>query len=42
MTSSEMTSLCEMLGFGEVICPENVGTIQGSHQVDDDAIVLQK
>lgn len=41
MTSSEMTSFCKMLGFSEVICRENVGTIQGSHQLDDDAMVLQ-
>lgn len=41
MTSSEMISPCEILGFGEVIWQESVGTMQGSHQLDYDAMQLQ-
>lgn len=40
MTSPQMTSFCEILGFGEVIWLQSVGTIQGSHQLDHDAMPL--
>lgn len=42
ITSCEMISLCEMLDFGEVIWLRSVGTIQGSHQLDHDSVLLQK
>lgn len=37
-----MTSLGKMQLFSEVICREKVGTIQGSHQLVDDAMALQR
>lgn len=36
-----MISFCEILGFGEVIWLESVGTMLGSHQLDHDAMLLQ-
>lgn len=42
MTSPQMTSFCEILGFGEVIWLQSVGTIQGSHQLDHDAMPLSE
>ena len=40
ITSSEMKSFCEIVGFGEVIWLDSVGTILGSHQ-HHDAMRLQ-
>lgn len=36
-----MMSFCELLGFGEVIWLDSVETMQGSHQLDHDAMLLQ-